>query len=881
MATRHATPAGALLLLTLLAGSVRAQPWREAASHIGTTARVLLVGVRPEDADPALMAWLSLGRHVETAYLSLTRGESGVNVAGYEKEAPLAVVRTAEVLAERERDGGRQYFTRAYDFGPTRLDSIVDVQWPGDTLLRDVVAVVRAFRPHVMIALSSVEGERDATRRRAARLAAEAYAMAADTFRFPAAITSRMPGWRVSRLYTLLDTLRPGALNVDVGAFDLHAGRSYAEQGAEFRRLQRTQGGTAAPGVGRVWRWLREDSTTVEGDGALALFAGIDTSLARFVNELPMEARPAFDSLRAELGEARRSGGSDSADVLAVHLARVARRASQVRLELRCRDEWGVPTCTGSRGDLAVALTTIRERATRGMLGAAGIVLEGVVARHLVAEGDSVPVTVTLYNGGRAPVTLRRLAAFAGTSLSLQVRDARLTVAPDSLLRWHGVVRVLAPTRHWWQVNGLMDGTSLHDFRTSVRTPVVPRLIGGEDRHRASGVEATLELDGVEVPVIVGPLTYRGATTPRSDTRQALIGVPETSVLLDRMWEYVRASAPIARVFRVYVRNARSTADTLAVRLQLPKGLTADSLTRTVALPPFGARNVFFRIRGVLPAGSDTIYAAALSLVTDPPAAFSGVGRREPRGEARLGAIMLDYPHIPSQPFVRIAQDRLEVVDVRVPARLQVAYVRGSEDLRVPFTQIGVNHQVIDAALLPVVELGRFTTVLFGVNALVGDALAAAVPALSAFVRGGGTLVFLSARDELVRSGLLPYPLAFGGAALEVRDPSSRVEVTTPESRLLRWPNVIRASDFEGWTGGRARQVPVSFDRRYGTLLSLGDPGEERTSGGVLVAGVGRGRVVVSSLMLAEQLEGGVAGGARIIVNFLAAGFGVEGGGSR
>src|SRR5689334_7626215 len=119
-----------ILRLAALAGLVAgtttgAQTWRQTAATLGTSARVLIIGTRPEDEDNALIAWLSLGRNVETAYLSITRGESANNIVGTERQSALGVVRTAELLAERQRDGAHQYFTRAYDFGPTRSDSIV------------------------------------------------------------------------------------------------------------------------------------------------------------------------------------------------------------------------------------------------------------------------------------------------------------------------------------------------------------------------------------------------------------------------------------------------------------------------------------------------------------------------------------------------------------------------------------------------------------------------------------------------------------------------------------------------------------------------------------------------------------------------------------
>src|SRR5262249_28208538 len=154
----------AVLAALCAAPSAGAQAWRQTASDAGTTARVLIIGTRPEDEDNALIAWLSLGRHVETAYLSITRGESGANVAGNERPSALGVVRTAELLAERDRDGAHQYFTRAYDFGSSTLDSLVERAWPHDSLVHDVVSVVRAFRPQLIISLVRNDStERDAT----------------------------------------------------------------------------------------------------------------------------------------------------------------------------------------------------------------------------------------------------------------------------------------------------------------------------------------------------------------------------------------------------------------------------------------------------------------------------------------------------------------------------------------------------------------------------------------------------------------------------------------------------------------------------------------------------------------------------------------------
>ena len=48
-----------------------------ALQGLGVNTRVLIIGAHPDDEDTQVIAWLSRGRHVETAYLSLTRGDAG------------------------------------------------------------------------------------------------------------------------------------------------------------------------------------------------------------------------------------------------------------------------------------------------------------------------------------------------------------------------------------------------------------------------------------------------------------------------------------------------------------------------------------------------------------------------------------------------------------------------------------------------------------------------------------------------------------------------------------------------------------------------------------------------------------------------------------
>lgn len=856
----------ALLALALFAAPAAAQTWRSSARQLGTTARVLLIGTRPQDEDNGLIAWLSLGRRVETAYLSLTRGESGPNVAGNERQAALGVVRTAELLAERRRDGAHQYFTRAYDFGPSRVDSIVTNAWPYDSLLKDVASVIRAFRPQVVISLASTDtSDHDVTHRVTARLARDAIVAAADTSRLSPCALFGLPAWRVGRLVAEQPAARPGAIAIDVGELDRESGRTYAELGAEIRQLQRTQPPIESPSVGHALRFLVSDSANAE-EPAADLFAGIDTTWKRF-SDSGATPGPLLDSVRASIAAIRDAAPAAPRDSMTNLLARLIGQELRLRRDVHCT-EGAAPLCSGPLGDLAVSLRRLHRVATDALIAAAGIMIDGTADRALVAGADSVPVSIEIRNGGAAPLSLHRLAASTETRSVIIVRDT-VHVPTDSVRRWTANMRADVVNQNWWQVNGLVEGTALHRFVG----PMFYRLIAGEDRVPTGAIEASFTIAGEDIPVVGPPIVHRDPGSLRGDLRHPLTGVRQISVLLERTAEYERASLPIDRLFRVYVQSMRAAPESIGVTLSAPQGLSVDTVRRRVVLPPFGERNVFFRLRGRLEAGSDSISATAELMTPLAPAPGEHpVPTPAVSVESyTLGTISRDYPHIPTQQFLRLAGERLEVVDVRIPPRLRVGYVRGAEDLRSPLAQLQINVQSLEPSLLSVVDLTAFSTVLIGAGAFRDPGLAGALPSLRSFLRQGGTIVLLAGGAEIAESGLLPYPIIADSAQHEI-GAGWPLQVLDPRSRLLAWPNRITTKDFDGWIGERARAVPLTFDPRYTSVLSVREADRAPNAGLLLVARVGKGTLVYSPLALDTQIAAVHAGAARILVNLLSAG---------
>ena len=242
--------------------------------------RVLVIAAHPDDEDTQLITWLSRGGRAATAYLSLTRGDGGQNLIGNELGEQLGVIRTEELLAARRVDGAHQFFTRAYDFGFSKTAAETFAHWPKDSLLNDVVTVVRSWRPDVIVAVfSGTPKDGHGQHQVSAILAKEVYeTAAADTVRFPVSKFGR--AWTPLKFYRFARfALAEPTIRINVGEYNPKLGKSYAEIAGESRSQHKSQGfGTLQP-KGAVWDQLRRESTRVNestpAESEKSIFDGI------------------------------------------------------------------------------------------------------------------------------------------------------------------------------------------------------------------------------------------------------------------------------------------------------------------------------------------------------------------------------------------------------------------------------------------------------------------------------------------------------------------------------------------------------------------------------------------------------------------------------
>ena len=89
---------------TPVSGAAELQQTLERLNVLGS---MMMFAAHPDDENTAVITYFARGRHIETAYLSATRGEGGQNLIGPEQSELMGLIRTQELLAARRVDGAQ------------------------------------------------------------------------------------------------------------------------------------------------------------------------------------------------------------------------------------------------------------------------------------------------------------------------------------------------------------------------------------------------------------------------------------------------------------------------------------------------------------------------------------------------------------------------------------------------------------------------------------------------------------------------------------------------------------------------------------------------------------------------------------------------------
>ena len=845
---------------------------------LGHYRRVLMIGAHPDDEDTELLTVLVRGMGAEAAYLSLNRGEGGQNLIGPELGEALGLIRTEELLAARRLDGARQYFTRAYDFGYSKTLDQTWEEWPRDTVLKDVVRIVRRFRPQIIVSIfSGLPQDGHGQHQAAGWVAREAFAAAGDSTRF--AELAREEGirtWTPLKLYrsTRFDTTAT-MLTLDGGVLDRTVGKSYHQIAMAGRSLHRSQdmGQLQRIGPSQVRLALVEDRTA-EGSGGL--FEGIDTSLAA----MPWRDAPGTD------GPAARRRFAARADSARAALGSGAYRRVIALLDRGKRDL--LPESDDTRAQMLFSTpeqADQRRHIERALGIAAGLVVDALSEDDRMVAGQSDSVELVLWNagpdsmtvaGGIVPSAEWHVQADSNNAVSLApgaVHRSTVMLTPDSL----------APTTTPYFLRRPRQG-GLYDW-----TGATPAELG-----EPFGASAPVARFGRLGPggEISREVSYRTNDQALGEVRRPLTVVPRIDVKLDPSTYVWSLLTPGSHRFTVTLTHGARDTTVGSVALVLPKGWPA------VRSQPFrlvgqDERETFsFDVRAPRASGrgSTTIRAVARD----------SAGR-----EYENGVFTVSYPHIRPRSYVLPAAAEVHLAPVALPRLSRIGYIRGASDL-VPeaLQQADLPVTLLDARALEREDLSRFPVIVIGPRAYETDsALVENNARILAYVRGGGVLMVQYQQHRFFTEGFAPLPLTVGGPSLRLAPDSSSgatagtngpsedsvaverpvshdrvvderapVTILAPDHPVVRRPNRISERDWEGWVQERGLYFARSWDPGYIPILETHDEGESELQGGLLIAPVGKGTYVYTGLSFFRQLPAGVPGALRLFANLLALG---------
>ncbi len=909
----------AAALVTLLVVPMRSQRLlsgeieiRQALDRLQTLGSVMMIGAHPDDDREVVLAWLARGRHVRTAYLSLTRGEGGQNLIGPEQGDELGIIRTQELLASRRIDGAEQFFSRAIDFGFSKTADETLTKWPREKVLADVVWNIRRFRPDVIIlCFTGTPRDGHGHHQVSAILGKEAFTAAADPTKFPEQLAYVQP-WQTKRLMQnpigVQQNDQKGAdknketkepeqrLDIDVGEYSPELGYSYGEIGAMSRSTNRSQGQGTAERKGTQ----KNSLITVAGDKASKdLFDDIDISWTRIQGGAPVgrvlkQAADSFvpahpENLLATLAQARpliASLAASSKDPLAEQ-------------KLRELDE-------------TMAL-------------ASGLSLDAQAASATAIPGSTLRVNLTAIARSTSPVTL--------TAVKLTGMDGApaLNLAPVVLMNnvpGNYTLNVKIPedqpySQPYW-LEQPKDG-NLYSVKDQ-------RNVGNAENKPVLEAQFTVKIAGADI-TLTRPVQNRYTDQVYGDLTRPLAIVPPVALDLTEHSLVFADTKP--RKIEVPVKSnvGKPSGD---VRLEVPAGWKVDPPTR------------HFDLAG---AGEQTTATFELT----PPAAGA---RGNLRAIARVGIRDVDtgtevlaYSHFPAQTLFPAAEASLVRADIKNLSK-NVGYIMGAGD-EVPgsLRQIGADVTLLSPEDLARGDLSRFDAIVTGVRAWNTRAdLRANYQRLFDYTSNGGTLVVEYSRPEggagrgggpgggpapaatpatpdatannaapatPVAGGRggrgggrggrgaaapadpnapappAPPPPPRGPVATELVDATGFLEhigpypihvandrvtveeapITFPNPRLalLHAPNEITNADFDGWIQERGLYFADRWDSRYQSVLESHDPGEEPLPGGMLYVKYGKGAYVFSAYDWFRELPAGVPGAYRVFANMLSA----------
>ena len=783
--------------------------------QIKETKRVLYIAAHPDDENTRLIAYLANGEHAEVAYLSLTRGDGGQNLIGKELGIELGQIRTQELMKARETDGGRQFFTRAMDFGYSKNPTETLQNWEKQKVLSDVVWAIRMFQPDIIITrFNTIPGVTHGHHTTSAILAGEAFQLAGKSDAFPEQL-QWVKLWQPKRIffnaYNFRGDFQPEEgkeyYAFEVGGYNPLLGKTYNQIAADSRTMHKSQGFGATAGIGASKDYIE----LVEGEEYVnGPFDGI---VDRW------ESVPGGKEVKAQIDQAL-----SQFDFLEPE--------KNVPALLKLRE-----SIMGLNSDV----TWIKEKVTKldqAIFHALGLEFEFNVRKEIGFPGEKIKAELIFNNPSLTPITAVNFQVsetyYVGTKGSEALEANETINLPIEL----NLPENSSYSQPYWLKEPFDGSLYAVSDQTQIGKPYNDPHIGGDLGFRIADQE-------FKVPV---QLKYKFNDQVDGEVKQPFVIVPEVDLIVSKENVFLVSGADPTLTVTVNFRDQylEGELDFEGVEKEQYRILSIEDL----ALQKRRVYTISFSPNG-----------PGKKIVT---ARFTTAGGKSYNQLIKT----ISYKHIPNLTYFSPASFNLIQEDWKLSGE-KIGYIPGAgDDVPGVLSALGYQVTMLGSEDFSVDYLSQFKAIVVGIRAYnTNEVLAANQQVLMGYVRSGGNLIVqYNTSSPLLTSQIGPYPFTIGRDRVAVQGSPVVADWQCP---VLSTPNQINEADLEGWVQERGLYFATAIDSAYQTPLVMQDPDEPASNGSLIVGEYGKGKFIYTGISFFRQLPAGVPGAVKLFINLI------------
>ena len=789
---------------------------------------VLYVAAHPDDENTRMISYLANERKVNTAYLSLTRGDGGQNLIGTEIQELLGVLRTQELMAARRIDNGYQMFSRANDFGYSKHPDETLKIWNREEVLGDVVWAIRKWRPDVIINRFDhrTAGRTHGHHTASAVLSYEAFDLAGSKKNYSEQTNIVQP-WQPKRIYMntswwfygsrekFAELDKSDMAEIDIGVYYPIKGTSNNEIAALSRSQHRCQGMGNIGSRGSQIEYLERLKGDVPGDKN-DIFDGIDITWNRVKGG-------------AKIGQMLHEIEHDF-NFAKPHLSLPALMLVYKKIKGLKDGYWK-----------GVKLAEMEEL----IQGSMGLFAEAIAKEASATPGENLKLDLEIIARLAENVELKSIEVLplgidSVFNIPMQ-RNEGLRVSKSVTLTTD-----LAFTNPYW----LNKKGDLGMFDVEEQT-----LIGLPETPRQFKIKWNLDISGTPFSFETDVVNKRREPAVGEVYRPFEVTPPVYANLTEKVFIFANQAPQKVKVkVKAGKPNLKGTIELSHDEKWIIKPAKYD-----FELSQKGKEQVF-EFEVYPPDAQSEAFVSPLVKVD---------------GKTYTQEIIeIEYDHVPTQTIFRNSEAKVVKIDLKKAGR-NIGYLMGAGD-EIPesLRQIGYDVTLLDPNDLSLGTLEKYDAVVTGVRAYnTLDELKFGAQDLLKYSENGGTLIIqYNTRHRMKTEDFAPFPIKLSRDRVTVEE--AEVRLLKPDHEVLNFPNKITTKDFDGWIQERGLYFPSEWDEKYDAILSSNDPGETPKDGGLLVAKHGEGYFIYTGYSWFRELPAGVPGAFRIFANMISIGKG-------